>query len=83
MIELGQKVKDEITGFVGIAICRCEYLNGCVQYHVSPPVDEKGNVRKDEWFDAAQLEVIDDGVVKPEIVEEKPRSGGVRLHPND
>jgi len=34
--ELGVEVKDKITGFTGIAMSRCEYLTGCVQYGVCP-----------------------------------------------
>lgn len=36
MAELGDKVKDEITGCVGIVIARTEYLAGNVQCNVQP-----------------------------------------------
>ena len=62
-IKLGQRVKDKVSGFIGIAVAECEYLNGCIQFHVSPPVDENGNERKDQWIDAAQLEIVDNGVL--------------------
>ena len=80
-IELGQRVKDKITGFIGIAVARCEYFNGCIQYHVSPPVDKDGNERKDLWIDEAQLEIIDHGVLpKPKPIR-LPEGGGFRSHP--
>ena len=41
-IQLGDRVKDKITGFTGIAVSRTEYINGCVQYTVAPKV-KKGN----------------------------------------
>lgn len=40
-IKLGTKVEDKITGFIGIAEQRLEYMNGCVQYGVRPRVNEK------------------------------------------
>ena len=89
-IKLGQKVKNKVSGFVGIAVAKCEYLNGCIQFHVSPPVDEKGNERKDQWIDEGQLEIMDNGILpkpKREIssilpTRTKVRSGGgQRSHP--
>lgn len=36
MIELGTIVKDQITGFEGVAVSRTEYLYGCIQVGVQP-----------------------------------------------
>ena len=36
MIELGEKVKDTITGFTGIATARTDYLYGCIRVEVEP-----------------------------------------------
>lgn len=41
-IELGMRVKDKVNGLKGIAVAECVYLNGCVQFAVTPPVDEEG-----------------------------------------
>ena len=30
-IELGQKVRDRITGCTGVVVCRSEWLHGCVR----------------------------------------------------
>ncbi len=56
-IELGDTVRDLITGFEGIAISRIEYLNGCVQICVKPPVDKDGKMRDGEYIDIGQLVV--------------------------
>jgi len=89
-IKLGQKVKDKVTGFVGIAVAKCRYLNGCVQYHISPSIDKDTNLlQRNIWVDEIQLEIIDNGIL-PELEEFKsengiggePRQGGVRFHPN-
>lgn len=36
MIELGDKVKDLISGYEGIVTAKVEFLNGCIQYMVAP-----------------------------------------------
>ncbi|MDR1347825.1 MAG: hypothetical protein LBJ63_05255 [Prevotellaceae bacterium] len=60
-IKLGQKVRDMVTGFEGIAIARIEYLNGCIQYCVKPQ-SQKGEMPESEYIDHQQLEVVGDGV---------------------
>ncbi len=57
-IKLGDKVRDEITGFEGIAYEVAVYLHGCTQYHIIPPLDDLENMREGEWFDEPQLELI-------------------------
>lgn len=72
-IELGNKVRDLVTGFEGIAISRIEYLNGCVQIGVKGPAVD--NETKDaHYLDIDQIERIDDGVA-PAI--KKKQTGGV------
>ncbi len=41
-VELGDKVKDKITGFIGIAVARTEFLNGCVQYTIVGKIGKDG-----------------------------------------
>ncbi len=65
MIELGQRVKDKITGFEGIATARVEYLTGCIQYCLKPEkLDEKGKMIEGEYIDEGQLELLGDGINK-------------------
>jgi hypothetical protein len=64
VVDLGDKVKDTVTGFVGIVTCRHEYLNGCDRFNVQPPVDDKGVVPAEEVFDGPQLTVVKKHVVK-------------------
>ena len=57
-IELGDRVKDRISGFGGIVTARSEYLNGCISMLVQPArLDEGGKKIKGIWFDDVQLEV--------------------------
>ena len=58
MIELGDEVRDKVTGFKGIAISRHSYLQGCDRINVQPKVNRKGELPKDSSFDEPQLEVF-------------------------
>ena len=72
--KLGTRVRDICNGFIGIALARHEYLNGCVQYSVEPPVDRDNKYSDALRIDEGQLEKVDDG-----ILEKKPkpkRDGG-------
>ena len=54
--ELGEKVKDQITGYSGIIIGRIEYITGCDQYLiVNQKVKSDGERKKGEWFDENRL----------------------------
>ena len=61
-VTLGNKVRDIVTGFEGIAISRIEYLNGCIQYGVKPKVNKDGKHLDVEYIDQEQIEVISKGV---------------------
>jgi hypothetical protein len=41
-VELGDKVRDRVTGHTGIATQRVECLNGCIQFTVRPRIKEDG-----------------------------------------
>lgn len=55
MLKLGERVKDKITGFEGVAVARCEYLNGCISIQVQPTELKDGNMVKPAWIDETQL----------------------------
>ena len=85
MIQLGQKVKDKITGFTGIAVARVEYLNGCVQLLVrakmsTPKKGDNQEYPKGTYIDIEELDVVGKGdIIK--INKRKDPSGGMRQHP--
>lgn len=62
-VTLGRQYKDRITGFVGIATGRCEYISGCNQALLVPSIDEKGGYRDGHWFDEQRLEVADNSIL--------------------
>ena len=57
MIELGDKVRDKITGFEGIAVSKTEHLNGCVHFGVQAKM-LKGEMPEAEYIDIEQLVVV-------------------------
>lgn len=62
-LNLGDKVKDRISGFSGIVTARLEYLNGCLRMQVSPDkVDKEGKVPEGYIFDVEQLDLVKAGV---------------------
>lgn len=89
MTALGDRVKDELTGFTGIVIVRSEHLQGCLQVAVKPEtLDKDGVPKKTQWFDEPQLEIVEKGVIKSQgqkLVDTKPvsASGGPRETPPD
>ena len=64
MIQLGDMVKDQVSGFKGIVTAQIVYITGCVQYKVQPSnglglksrLGVDGKVLEPEWFDEAQLD---------------------------
>lgn len=77
MVKLGDEVKDEVSGFQGIAVARTEYLNGCVQFEVQPKVNEKMELPDSCFIDEQQLQIIE----KNNKEDPEEAGGGVRNHP--
>lgn len=57
--KLGAKYKCKISGFVGVANGRAEWLNGCETVSLTPPVDKDGKKGDPHWFDLPQLEFVE------------------------
>lgn len=76
-VVLGEKYRDTITGFVGTATSRHEYLYGCVRVSLEGEVKEPGAQPQDPVFDEQRLVEAD--------TEQRPRltatSGGARTEP--
>lgn len=58
MIELGQKVKDTVSGFTGIAVSKHIYLQGCVRVTLQPEVDKDGKLPECQTFDEPNLSAL-------------------------
>lgn len=70
-IKLGDKVRDSITGFEGTATARVEYINGCVQFCVTPRVDKDGKSGVAEYVDYQRLEVVE-AATEPVVLQSFP-----------
>jgi len=73
--ELGQEVKDKITGFVGIIVSRAEHLTGCNRYGVqSRKLKSPTETAEWVWFDEHQLIFKGKGLTLE--LEQKQKPGG-------
>ena len=88
MIELGDKVKDKITGFEGICISLNTWLHGCDRVGVESTSLHEGKPQDVQWFDVYRVEVIEAGVfaslkVLKETVSDQAlkKPGGPRQDP--
>jgi len=54
---LGRKGEDMVTGFKGIITSLSFDLYGCIQVVITPPADEKGDIKEGHWFDITRIEV--------------------------
>lgn len=75
-IKLGSKAKDKVTGFEGIVTAEVNYLTGCAQYCLVPPISSDGKIPDSHYFDGARLEVLQEDAVVPETVQENGNPGG-------
>jgi len=56
-VPFGQKVKDPISGFSGVATARFFHINGCIQIEVTPDkLKADGSIIKPWAFDEQRLE---------------------------
>lgn len=72
MIELGDEVKDSVSGARGTVIGKHHYLHGCTRITISPKVGKDGTYKGELTFDEPQLVLIKAKVVK----EGSHRTGG-------
>ena len=72
MIELGDKVRDRISGAVGITVYRTEWANGCIRWGIQPPVDKDGKVPDMVSVDEQDVEVVQKQVAPPVRVQPAP-----------
>lgn len=57
-INLGDEVRDVVTGFQGIAVARTAYLHGIDQIGVQPPCDKDGKIPESFNIDESSLKLI-------------------------
>lgn len=61
--EIGQILKDKITGFEGVVMARSEYYTGCNQYGLARRnLDKDGRVGGWEWIDEIRLTLTGESI---------------------
>lgn len=58
-INLGDKVRDNVTKFGGTVIGIASYLTGSSQALIQPPCDQTGRFVEARWFDVDRLQVVE------------------------
>lgn len=61
---LGDKVKDHITGLAGIVVSRSESLYGCNRYWLQPQEVKDGKPVDGCWLDEDSLELVTANAIK-------------------
>lgn len=64
-IELGDRVKDRITGLKGIAVGETNWLYGCRRIVIQPETEKDGKPADTFCVDEPQLELLERGVIQP------------------
>jgi hypothetical protein len=55
--QLGQQVREIVSGYLGVVVGQCEYLWGCHQVLVARAAE--GVKPESEWFDVGRVEIIE------------------------
>lgn len=80
MINLGDKVRDPLTGATGIAYCRYSYLQGCDRIGMQMPIIKRKEdvpLIPELWVvDEPQLVVVKKNVVAAQKTKKKKAPGG-------
>lgn len=62
-IPLGALVKDVVTGLTGVAVCRSEWLNGCIRVVMQPQELKEGKPADVYVVDQEQLKIVKERAV--------------------
>jgi hypothetical protein len=68
---LGRKGKDKITGFSGTVTGFVEYITGCNQLLLIPPVGKDGKTGDGQWFDEQRVDLTG----KPIVLDNSKSNG--------
>ena len=64
-IQLGDKVRDSVTGVEGVAISFIRCVTGCDQFLVQQgKITAEGKLSDGLWFDRHRLTIVESGAVK-------------------
>jgi hypothetical protein len=84
VIQLGDRVRDMVTGLEGVTTSKTEWLNGCIRWGIEylRVTKEGAKIIERETFDEEQLEVVKVAAVKPRrMMETRVASGSPLASP--
>jgi len=74
--ELGDILKEKVTGFTGVVMVRAEYFTGCVHYGLcAQKTDKDGKIPEWSWIDATRL-VKQEGKVELDLPKDSSDPSG-------
>src|SRR5688572_11518709 len=76
--ELGDTLRDMVTGYSGIVTGRGDHISGCNTYGLQKKADEKGDVADSKWFDETRLEAVPGAVRVMVPIVAAPPTAAVR-----
>ncbi len=76
--ELGDTVRERVTGFEGVINSITRYVNGCERIAVQSAVLKDGLPADAQFFDIMEVDIIKRGKVKAEPVHDLRLPGGPR-----
>lgn len=71
--QLGDRVKDPITGVAGIVVCLTTWLHGCIRVGVQPEEAKDGKPVDAVYFDQSQLVILEREVHEPMVLHVGPK----------
>lgn len=74
--EMGQEVKDQVTGFVGFIVARIEHLTGCNTYWVQRKHKVNEDIKTSEPFDEVRLKATGKKL-EVKLVQQEPKPGAM------
>lgn len=76
-IQLGDKVKDVVSGMTGIVTGITDHLHGCRRMLIEPDKLKTDGTLADAWvMDEYRLKVVKAGVIKPQAIPAAEKTGG-------
>ena len=80
--EMGDELKDIVTGYQGVVLCIAHYSTGCTHYSLQPKgkLDKEGKEPLWQGFDESRLVKVGKGI---RFSDAKPKSGPVPSMPRE
>lgn len=72
-LKLGMRVRDDYTGFEGVATGSARFVNGCDRVEITPTELKEGALKDCVWLDIQRVSVVGNA---PAVEAAKPGSAG-------